>query len=153
MARPFRAVALISIGGAVAALADPVSGARRRHELRDRSLAAIRHGSLALRQAAHRVQGQARGVFHDVWPGGAVPPEDDATLADRVRSEAFRGLPVTPRETNVGVVDGIVTLRGQIASRAAIEELVNRVRNVPGVRGVENLLHTPDQAPPRAGRA
>jgi hypothetical protein len=44
MARPIRALTLMSIGGAVAALADPVSGARRRHMLRDRSLALIRRG-------------------------------------------------------------------------------------------------------------
>jgi osmotically-inducible protein OsmY len=146
-------LALMSIGGAIAALADPVSGRRRRHMLRDRSLAAVRRsarrGAGALRFRAGELRGAARRAAHR----SPESPVDDHTLADRVRSEAFRGLPITPHEANVGVVDGIVTLRGELASRTVIEELVERVRTVPGVRGVQSLLHTPGQSPPRVGVA
>ena len=150
MARPVRALGLIALGGAVAALADPVSGARRRHMLRDRTLAAVRRWA---REAGRRVDyaaGEMQGAVHNARPGRNAPPDDDLTLADKVRSEAFRGMPVTPHEANVGVVDGIVTLRGQLASRTIADELVQRVGAVPGVRGVENLLHTADEPPIRA---
>lgn len=155
MARPIRAAALMSVGGVVAALADPVSGARRRHMLRDRSLAAARHlrtrGERSVRGALHRRIGEVRGWQAAHRPGDASV--DDPTLADRVRSEAFRGLSVTPHEANVGVVDGIVTLRGQLADHAEIDRLVARVREVPGVRGVENLLHTAGEPAPGPGHA
>ena len=153
MARPIRALALMTLGGAIGALADPASGARRRHMLRDRSLAAVRRsgrrGSAAVRYTA----GEIQGVAHRMRPGREPAPADDGTLADKVRSEAFRDLPITPREVNVGVVDGIVTLRGELASRATIDELVRQVRSVAGVRGVENLLHTADRPPHAAGLA
>lgn len=155
MARPLRAAALMSIGGVVTALADPVSGARRRHMLRDRSLATARRlrtqGERSARDAVHRRVGEMRGRLAALRSHGG--PVDDATLADRVRSEAFRGLPVRPHEANVGVVAGVVTLRGQMPDHAEIERLVARVREVPGVRGVENLLHTAGEPPPGPGHA
>jgi osmotically-inducible protein OsmY len=155
MARPIRAAALMSVGGVAAALADPVSGARRRHMLRDRSIAAVRRlrdrGERSAGGALHRRVGRMRAwqAAHQSSDGAV----DDATLADRVRSEAFRDLSVTPHEANVGVADGIVTLRGQLPGHAEIDELVARVRTVPGVRGVENLVHTAGEPAPGPGRA
>jgi osmotically-inducible protein OsmY len=156
MARPIRDLALLSVGGAIAALADPVSGARRRHTLRDRSMAAARgpmRGAAGRSRATMRsMAGQARGKMHDASPI-RHEPEDDRTLADKVRSEAFRDTAITPREVNVGVVDGIVTLRGELHSRSAIEGLVDRVQAVPGVSGVECLVHLPGEPAPQNGRA
>jgi hypothetical protein len=156
MARPIRDLALLSAGGAIAALADPVSGARRRHMLRDRTIAATRR---PMRMAAGRgrrtiryMAGRARGKLHDAVPVTHAP-EDDRTLADKVRSEAFRDTSITPHEVNVGVVDGIVTLRGELHSRSAIDGLVHRVRAVPGVYGVECLVHLPGEPAPHNGRA
>jgi osmotically-inducible protein OsmY len=148
-----RAIGWMSIGGTVAALADPVSGARRRHVARDRGLATARRGGRWLRRQADYRAGEAYGMVREAMPGGRRSPDDDRTLADKVRSEAFRGLPVTPREANVGVVEGVVTLRGQLPSQYLIAELERRVRTVPGVRGVENLLHLVSQEPRGAGRA
>jgi BON domain len=156
MARPIRDLALLSVGGAIAALADPVSGARRRHTLRDRSMAVARRPArLALskgRGTMRHMAGQARGRLHEAIPGRHAPT-DDHTLADRVRSEAFRGISITPHEVNVGVVDGIVTLRGELHSRSAIDGLVHRVQAVPGVYGVECLVHLPGEPAPHDGRA
>jgi hyperosmotically inducible periplasmic protein len=153
MARPLRALTLMALGGAAAALADPVSGRRRRHMLRDRTMAAVRRSERRARARMDYAVGEMRGTVHNARPRRDSPPDDDRTLADRVKSEAFRGMPITPHEANVGVVDGIVTLRGRLASRTIIDELVLRVGAVPGVRSVENLLHTAEDAPAAAGRA
>jgi osmotically-inducible protein OsmY len=104
------------------------------------------------RRTMRYVAGQARGMVHDAVPTRHAPA-DDMTLADRVRSEAFRDTPITPHEVNVGVVDGIVTLRGELHSSSAIQGLVERVRAVPGVRGVECLVHLPGEPAPRSGRS
>jgi osmotically-inducible protein OsmY len=156
MARLIRDLALLSVGGAIAALADPVSGARRRHTLRDRAMASARRPMRLARGRGRRtlryMAGQARGKLHDAVPTQHAP-DDDRTLADKVRSEAFRDVSVTPHEVNVGVVDGIVTLRGELHSRSAIEGLVDRVHAVPGVHGVECLVHLPGEPAPHNGRA
>jgi osmotically-inducible protein OsmY len=156
MARPLRDLALLSAGGAIAALADPVSGARRRHMLRDRSLAAARRTMRVAtgrgRRTIRHFAGQTRGMVYDAVPRRQAP-QDDMTLADKVRSEGFRHTAITPHEVNVSVVDGIVTLRGELHSSSAIVGLVERVRAVPGVRGVECLVHLPGQPAPHSGRA
>jgi osmotically-inducible protein OsmY len=75
-------------------------------------------------------------------------PADDRALADRVRSEVlgeqrFQGLPV-----NVDAAGGVVALRGQLDDQQVIRDLELRVGKVPGVRRVENLLHTPGTTAP-----
>jgi osmotically-inducible protein OsmY len=42
----------------------------------------------------------------------------------------------------------VVVLRGELESQDLIEDLVNAVREVDGVRNVENLLHTPGTEAP-----
>ncbi|HEX6330811.1 MAG TPA: BON domain-containing protein [Actinomycetota bacterium] len=50
-------------------------------------------------------------------------------------------------EINVDAVDGVVTLRGELAERRLIDQVEERVRGVPGVVTVENLLHTRAEEP------
>ena len=68
---------------------------------------------------------------------------DDATLADKVRSEALRRTEISAEGVSVNVQDGVVQLRGELERPELIDELVDRVRSVQGVRDVENLLHLP----------
>jgi osmotically-inducible protein OsmY len=152
MARFVRTISLVAAGGVIAALADPVSGARRRAAIRQRGLSTGRHSLQRLSRQARYTSGKLQGVVAERrHRNGEVP--DDRTLVDKVRSEAFRGLPVTPHEVNVGAVDGIVTIRGPIADGALREEVERRVTAVSGVRGVENLLHLPTEPAPHQGRA
>jgi osmotically-inducible protein OsmY len=65
-----------------------------------------------------------------------------------VRSEALRGEDVPAGEINVNVQDGVVQLRGELQRPELINELVDRVRGVQGVREVENLLHLPGTEAP-----
>ena len=81
------------IGAGAAFLFDPRQGRRRRHVLRDRSLALVRRSSRVGVRKARFAGGHARGalaVSRRVF-GTQERAADDATLVQRIRSEAFRG--------------------------------------------------------------
>lgn len=100
-----------------------------------------------------QVAGGAYGIVQEARHLGreSKPDMDDVTLARKVESEIFRG-PRSPKSTvDVNVVDGVVWLRGEVKTAKQIRDLEAKTREVPEVRGVENLLHqakTP--APSRA---
>jgi osmotically-inducible protein OsmY len=73
---------------------------------------------------------------------------DDQTLVDRVESEIFRNRKEAKGKVNINAEEGVVVLRGELESQDMIEDLVNAVREVDGVRNVENLLHTPGTEAP-----
>jgi osmotically-inducible protein OsmY len=74
----------------------------------------------------------------------AAPKEyDDVTLAHKVETELFRDADVPKGQINVNAQDGVVQLRGEIPDQEMIDDLVERTRNIQGVRDVENLLHPP----------
>jgi osmotically-inducible protein OsmY len=52
-------------------------------------------------------------------------------------------------QINVNAERGVVVLRGQVERPELLEALEARVRNVKGVRAVENLLHLPGSPPPQ----
>jgi osmotically-inducible protein OsmY len=71
------------------------------------------------------------------------PAMDDVTLARKVETEIFRPA-VWPKEAiNVNVVNGVVQLRGEVKRPQDIKQIEREVRQVPEVRDVQNLLHTP----------
>jgi osmotically-inducible protein OsmY len=90
------------------------------------------------------------------WIGTDNDPEDvmragspdDATIVDRVRSEAFRDARLTPGTVNVNAEYGKVVLRGEVESEDLIRDLVERVRQVDGVVDVENQLTARGEARP-----
>ena len=73
---------------------------------------------------------------------------DDQTLVDRVESEILRDRQEVKGKVNINAEEGVVVLRGELESQYLIEDLVNAVREVDGVRNVENLLHTPGNEAP-----
>ena len=78
-----------------------------------------------------------------------VPKEyDDATLKDKVESELFRDEHEVKGAININAQEGVVQLRGQLPSQDLIDALVDRTQKIQGVRGVENLLHTPGTEAP-----
>jgi osmotically-inducible protein OsmY len=101
---------------------DPDSGKRRRHVARDRALGLIRRG--------------ARKTHREAAP-------NDQTLAERVKSEIFQPADAPKDAVNINVENGVVYLRGQVKRPDQIRKLVEDAGSVDGVRGVENLLHTP----------
>lgn len=141
----------LAAGAGLAYLFDPADGKRRRSVLRDRTLATGRRAARRGAAQASYAEGKAEGAVRAATT--APRPADDQTLADRVRSEIFRRPEAPKGSVNVGVVDGVVTLRGEVEEPAEIQRLVEDARTVAGVRSVENLMHAPGVPAPTGGAA
>ncbi len=138
-----------ALGALLAYFFDPQNGKRRRHQAVDRTAGFFRSRARDTARAGRGVAAEAYGVTKKVQHLREEPKDfDDATLANKVRSEALRGEDIPAGEVSVNVQDGVVQLRGEVTRPELIDELVDRVRSVQGVREVENLLHVPGtQAP------
>ncbi len=141
---------LLALGAAIGALLsyffDPQQGRGRRKQAVDRTAAFARKRAV---RAGRGVAAEAYGVAKKVQHVREEPKEfDDATLANKVRSEALRRAEISAEGVSVNVQDGVVQLRGEVERPELIEELVDRVRKVQGVRDVENLLHLPGTEAP-----
>jgi hypothetical protein len=140
----------LSIGAALGALAtwflDPQTGARRRNVARDRIAGFYRRRR---RWAIHGLVAEAHGWKEKVkhLREEEKLPRDDATLADKIRSEVFRDPALPKGSVNINAENGIVILRGEVEKPELIEELERKVRKVHGVERVENLLHLPGAQP------
>lgn len=73
---------------------------------------------------------------------------DDDTLTQRVESEIYRDQTLPKGPVTIHAQDGVVVLRGALERHEQMRALEDAVRQVPGVRDVENLLHLPDTAAP-----
>ena len=78
----------------------------------------------------------------------ALPISDDVTLAHKVETIIFRDGEVPKGQININAEDGVVTLRGEVPDQTMLDALVERTREVVGVRRVESLLHLPGQPAP-----
>ena len=138
-----------ALGALVAYFFDPQSGRRRRHELVDRAGGRLRASRRQAMRTGRYVASEAHGVSQKVTHLKEEPKDyDDATLADKVRSEVFRDPHLPKGDVNVNVQDGVVQLRGEVERAELIDELVEQTRKVQGVRDVENLLHLPGTKAP-----
>jgi osmotically-inducible protein OsmY len=143
--------AAIAAGVGLEYLLDPADGRRRRRALRDQTLAAGRRVARRGAQRARYAGGKAQGAVRSA--GSAPRPVDDQTLADRVRTEIFRRPDAPKGSVSVGVVDSVVTLRGEVSDSETIRRLVDDAHGVAGVRSLQNLLHTPGVPAPTGGSA
>jgi hypothetical protein len=86
---------------------------------------------------------QGWGLAQRILPGGGSRPKDldDITLAHKVETEVFRARDAPKRSVIVTVVDGVVELRGEVKRPAHVTAIEARVREIPEVKGVENMLH------------
>ena len=125
-------------------LLDPDLGRRRRALLRDRLAATARRASRRAerlgRYAASTTAATPAKVAHAARE--AQTPSDVA-LADRVESELFRDPHIPKGDLNIDAVGGVVMVRGQIERPETIDEIEERVRRIPGVKDVRNLMHLP----------
>jgi hypothetical protein len=101
----------------------------------------------------HRRADQAEGADAQAWPGTPAPapapaPVDDVTLAQKVKSEIFRDADAPKGDVSVDVQAGVAHLRGTVEDDQWIERLADDAKKVDGVKGVENLLHTPEAEAP-----
>ena len=133
-----------ALGALLAYFFDPQNGNRRRKLAVDRTAGFVRRRGRETARTGRAVAAEAYGVSQKVQHRKEEPKSfDDATLANKVRSEALRGDEVPAEAVNVNVQNGIVQLRGEVQQPELIDELDRRVRAVQGVREVENLLHLP----------
>lgn len=142
-----RTMVAAAAGAATAYLFDPARGRRRRSELRDRGKAMVRREMRAVERQAHYERGRAEGMAHRLRSGPPHAPEDDMTLVDKIRSEVLGRIVAGPHLT-IDACEGVVTLRGQVADRDRALDIERRVRAVPGVVDVVNLLHIPGMPAP-----
>ncbi len=132
------------LGALLSFFFDPQSGRRRRNMTRDRVLALFRRGGRKAERAGRAVAAEAYGVSQKVQHREEEPKEfDDVTLARKVETEIFRDADVPKGQINVNAENGVVVLRGEVGTPEMIDDLVEKARNVQGVRDVENLLHVP----------
>lgn len=136
----------VLVGAGVVYFFDRSNGRRRRRLVRDRTLGGVRR---ATRKTARAGRGAVVGI-------GALtqkilhlrerpkPDMTDETLTAKIMSEVFRDQKLPKGDVNINVEEGVAVLRGQVERLELIDDLVNRVRKVKGVRDVSNLLHVPE---------
>jgi hyperosmotically inducible periplasmic protein len=132
-----------AIGAAIAYLFDPVSGRGRRARLRDQAAATARRtrdrtGKLA-RHGGNVLEGKVHEATAPLSTSGST---DDATVADRIRSEVLGRRDLEAGNLIVDVSDGVAHLRGTIDDPRRAERVVDLTKQVHGVREVENLVRT-----------
>jgi BON domain len=139
-----------AIAGAIAVyFLDPERGRARRAQFADWAGARARRGRQALNQWGART-GSSAAAFPQRMVSLRSGPRaaDDLTLRDRVESEVFGNPDVLKGRINLDVESGVVTIRGQLDSALQIAAVEKAVLRVPGVHGVENLLHVNGTAAP-----
>lgn len=147
-------ITAFAAGAVVAFLFDPKRGRARRRKAVDRVAGALRRGARRTERARRHLASDARGLARRVAAqGDGGSPENDAVLVDKVRSEVLGNPELPEARVNVNVEDGVVVLRGQMKRPKQIRRIEKAVRQVDGVRDVENLLHLPGTpAPSSRGR-
>jgi len=131
------------VGAAVVYLFDPEKGRARRALLADWAGARLRRGWRTANQLGTRTSATAAAFPQRMVQLRSMRPRpaDDLTLRDRVESEVFRNPDLPKGQINFDVESGVVTIRGQVENAYQIANVEKAVLKVPGVAGVENLLH------------
>lgn len=149
----------LAIGAAVGALTayllDPVRGKSRRAIAVDWTRAQLRRGMETVNRLGRYSSNTAAALPHRMVSISSRPrpAEDDLTLRDRVESEVLRDPDVPKGQINFDVENGIVTIRGAVDNAFRISTIEKAVFQVPGVIGVENLLHVAGTPAPNKAQA
>lgn len=138
-----------TVGAALAFFLDPERGRGRRAMARDRIAATVRRLGRRGGRLARRAESEAYGAWQrasHLTPEN--PPTDDETLKQKVETELFGRPDVEKGKIVVNVEDGVVVLRGEVANAEQMTDLAEQALKVPGVAGVQNLLHLPEESAP-----
>ncbi|HJU57583.1 MAG TPA: BON domain-containing protein [Actinomycetota bacterium] len=142
------------IGAAIAYFYDPVSGAGRRARLRDQTMSEVRRTRERADAKKRHLSNVAQGAMSELRsPGPDNLEPDDATIADRIRSEVFGAADVPKDRLVLTVVDGVAELRGELDSEDDVRRIAERVSFVPGVREVRNQMRVHGSAAPNKSDA
>jgi osmotically-inducible protein OsmY len=132
-----------AVGAIAAYLFDRDSGNGRRARLRDQAGAMIRRSRERADDLSRHATNLVAGKTQELASPLRDREIDDATVADRIRSEVLGGQELGASDVLVNVEDGVAKLRGTVVRAELIEEIERRTRAVVGVRDVESMLHTP----------
>jgi HSP20 family molecular chaperone IbpA len=143
-----------ALGAALAYFFDPDRGRGRRTRTRDQMSAAFRRLGRRGERLARKAESEAYGAWRRAThPVQSDPPTDDETLKQKVQTELFGKPDVAKGKIVVNVEDGVVVLRGEVDGPEQMTELAQLAMAVPGVAGVQNLLHLPEEPPPNKAAA
>ncbi len=143
----FRLAIVSGAGAAAAYFFDPERGVARRRQAKDQAEAMLRRRQAEAEREARHAANVAQGEAAEAQGAGVPRPVDDVEVVNLVR-QSLAGVDADTSSVTVESVDGIVTVRGEIASRdvkTAVEEAVSRT---PGVVEVQSFLHTPGTPAP-----
>ena len=133
------ALASLGVGAGVMYLADPQEGRRRRARLRDVAVRTSHVVEAAAGTASRDVENRVTGLLARTRASlTAQPTPIDDVLAARVRARIGR-LVSHPGAIDVKATAGRIALSGPVFA-AEIEQLLDGVREVPGIAQVENHL-------------
>jgi hypothetical protein len=139
----------LASGAVIGYFLDAVSGRRRRKVTGDRAAGLTRRTVRRLKRAGRGVRADAYGVTQKLQHTSEEPKDlDDVTLTRKIETVLFRDPNVPKGQVDVNVQRGVVQLRGEVPTSDMLDELVQRARDVQGVREVESLLHLPGQNAP-----
>lgn len=128
----------LGIGAAVAFIADPRAGRRRRALAWDQLSRAGRKTRDALDVTARDLSNRTSGIMAATRRRLADEPVDDRRLVERVRARLGRASS-HPRALEVTAADGTVTLRGPILARE-VDDVLATATGVTGVTSVATEL-------------
>ena len=100
-----------------------------------------------------QLQDRVGGTIAQVQHARDERDNDDLTVLDRVESEVFGRSGFPKDRINADVVDGRLTLRGQLDSEAEIRAVIQASGEVPGVVAVISYLHLPGTPAPNKADA
>lgn len=139
----------VALGAIAAYFLDPDRGRRRRHIAADRARSEAREGAAAVAGAARAAKAETEGAAEKAKAATREQsaPETDQTLKAKLESEVFRDAEAPKGQVSVDVVDGVVTLRGEVEDEKWRKKLEKDAAKVAGVTGVKSLLHAPGETP------
>jgi osmotically-inducible protein OsmY len=139
-------------GAAVAYFFDPDRGRARRSRTKDQAASAVRRRKADAEREARYLEGKAKGAAVEAEGGGQPRPQDDVDVTHAVR-QAFSAAGVSTEDVTVEAVDGVVTLRGQVATEDDKGRVEQAAGSTAGVRAVQSWLHLPGQPAPNKAEA
>ncbi|HEU4452528.1 MAG TPA: SRPBCC family protein [Gemmatimonadales bacterium] len=134
----------LAVGAGAMYLLDPERGARRRSLLRDRSVRASRVLGEGFGTAARDVRNRSTGAAASIRSRLHKDVAGDDVIEQRVRSALGRAVS-HPGAIRTAVHEGRVFLSGPVLADE-LDDLLDTVRRVRGVREVENQLQVHEHA-------
>jgi hypothetical protein len=130
------------LGAGTTYFLDPAQGKKRRHVIRNRALRTLRRAGRFSFKKARFGLGHLRGLGAQMRNRAFPRPRslDDRTVEQRIRSDVLRDVGLSRQDIDIRVEQGVVTLRGHVAGRSLADDLIDRVKHVPGVVDVAAML-------------